>query len=1251
MKKFFFLAFALLTAVVSAWATAPTSGTFPDGGKWNYDSKTKVLSINAVQVPDYDYTATKDYTTLGIPESLVSNYGKAGSYQIRLTMAPWGAYASEITKITIDPKIQIIGENAFSGMWNVKSVEIDYASAQNIATLEVRQWAFAQCLSLEEFDFSRVAYLRTGAFEFTALSYVEFSNDIQRLGSNVFYRCYKLMRPIYDASGNKQLNREPSIYYSGHSLPKNHESIGADAFAKAEYDEKYEIVVMYNYSMYGKTNAPAAGHTWHREVVYGAFPEDGGEYNWVIYEGMHPFWYVNGDNQLIIDCDMMPRFPLSGADWKDFKSSVKEVHLFSEAFSINNNAFPNFTKLETVAIHNDEKHYSLYIGSNAFKNCSSLKTINLEDIYDVCDSAFLNCSSLKTVNLSNCVYVRNRAFQGCSLRTIHFTDRLSKIFANAFYSGIKDGAVIYMKKSTPPELESDAFAGINQSAITLNIAEEDGNAYNVTPWSNFKRTAVGTALYGVFNGSNMNIYYDEKMGTRGGTQDWTTSSYSSQRAAVTKVIFDNSVLQAAPTSMNKWFNGFSNLEQIVNIDYLNTGNVTDMEALFKGCKKLKSIDLSGFNTANVYNMESMFEDCDALTTLDVNSFTMTKVRFITKIFYSCDNLERIYSDKSWSYLSSQMAIPDNLFTGSTKLVGGRGHKYRDNCTSMEYACTDGIHYIGYFWRSNDDGVEWHGITVYYYLEGTPWADGTDLWNANTLNEYCTMTTSVPGIINRTTDHKHGTKIQFSDFTSDFFFMEGRWKGAGEDNGYTNCQEFTLTVDDDMHVVIYLWARNLYSKATQSTGNYGTVTTNNVYAPITLLDDTDKYPEDTWRMTYTASEKSNGHFVGWIPDKWVELYGSEEDAISVAKYLKGVAESTGYTDVDEYKLLKKFEQKEFSIKPSEFEYFANYCGVTMITDDGITSNLVMRAVFDEVEPDEFKVFTDSPNGYIYDRNGETKLTYMGDSCFYVYDGSSLNLDVVADDGYVFDHWTVDGVDAGSTLPLELTPTQDNTVVKAVFKKKPVSPSELAETMEVGYVCDFTTKVSKHSAYNDSWTYDSNWTVYGGANNNGGWEYVKMGGKNTTLANANPVYVVNKTAFSKEIKAVIVTYPSGSFSKGGMGCNEWGVKVYSDLECKKLLYTVKGDGLDRNGQAIVVLPDDGQTWAAGYAVQVYWDLENSGSTNGVIWIDKIEYLIEKSGSTGLEEGETNRVQAAKVIIDGVMYIIRDGRMYNTQGAEVR
>ncbi len=206
----------------------------------------------------------------------------------------------------------------------------------------------------------------------------------------------------------------------------------------------------------------------------------------------------------------------------------------------------------------------------------------------------------------------------------------------------------------------------------------------------------------------------------------------------------------------------------------------------------------------------------------------------------------------------------------------------------------------------------------------------------------------------------------------------------------------------------------------------------------------------------------------------------------------------------------------------------------------------------------------------------------------------------------------------------------------------------------FVCDFTAKASSHSAYNDSWVYDTDWTVYGGANNSAQWDYVKMGGKNTHLANANPGYVVNKSAFDCEIASVKVTFHAGSFSKSGMSCNNWGVKVYSDLACANLLYSVNGGTIAKTAQELTINAESGKPWSAGYAIQVYWDLANTSTTNGIVLVSKIEYIPTQSTSpTDIQNvsDSANNV-ARKVLINGQLFILRDdGTIFDARGVRVK
>ncbi|MCI8588128.1 MAG: BspA family leucine-rich repeat surface protein [Bacilli bacterium] len=86
------------------------------------------------------------------------------------------------------------------------------------------------------------------------------------------------------------------------------------------------------------------------------------------------------------------------------------------------------------------------------------------------------------------------------------------------------------------------------------------------------------------------------------------------------------------------FYGFTNLESIGGMEYFDTTNVENMLYLFRGCEKLKSIDLSHFDTSKVTTMSSMFFRCSSLTSLDLSSFDTSNVTTMADMFSNCKAL-------------------------------------------------------------------------------------------------------------------------------------------------------------------------------------------------------------------------------------------------------------------------------------------------------------------------------------------------------------------------------------------------------------------------------------------------------------------------------------------------------------------------------------------------------------------------------------------------------------------------------------
>jgi len=149
--------------------------------------------------------------------------------------------------------------------------------------------------------------------------------------------------------------------------------------------------------------------------------------------------------------------------------------------------------------------------------------------------------------------------------------------------------------------------------------------------------------YVVYSNGTMTFKYGEMptgetfcfdVADTGNSPQWRNLNKSS----ITTVVFDSSFSNARPNSCAYWFESMKNLNTIMNIEYFNTSNVTNMTCMFYGCESLTSLDVSEFKTSNVTNMSFMFYGCESLTSLDVSGFNTSKVTDMSGMFDGCSGL-------------------------------------------------------------------------------------------------------------------------------------------------------------------------------------------------------------------------------------------------------------------------------------------------------------------------------------------------------------------------------------------------------------------------------------------------------------------------------------------------------------------------------------------------------------------------------------------------------------------------------------
>ena len=163
-------------------------------------------------------------------------------------------------------------------------------------------------------------------------------------------------------------------------------------------------------------------------------------------------------------------------------------------------AFENCKNLTEVAFSESNiKHLS--ISDDTFRNCTSLKTVNLPK---KCDSitigyrAFRGCKNLTAVNnTDNITKIYGGAFRDCtSLKSFIISDKTTMIGKNAFYGCKNLRTVTVNSKTKAPKLYANVFAKTN-SALTFTAK----NATAAKSWksaltkSGFKNAKVGYMHY------------------------------------------------------------------------------------------------------------------------------------------------------------------------------------------------------------------------------------------------------------------------------------------------------------------------------------------------------------------------------------------------------------------------------------------------------------------------------------------------------------------------------------------------------------------------------------------------------------------------------------------------------------------------------------------------------------------------------------------------------------------------------------
>lgn len=169
-----------------------------------------------------------------------------------------------------------------------------------------------------------------------------------------------------------------------------------------------------------------------------------------------------------------------------------------------------------------------------------------------------------------------------------------------------------------------------------------------------------------------------------------------------------------------------------------------------------------------------------------------------------------------------------------------------------------------------------------------------------------------------------------------------------------------------------------------------------------------------------------------------------------------------------------------------------------------------------------------------------------------------------------------------------------------------------------VWDFTTKAVRNSNYTNTWNY-GDVKIYGAANNNAGWAYIRVGGKSTATVKTSTL-----TSLSASVVDIAsVTIQSKNVASGGsftMDSVELTVSNSSDFAVTT--DTVTGVEVSTN---MVFVPSSGTSWASGSYFKLSFNWSSTTTSNRGMDVEKVIFKENTSTVTDWVLGSIETVSA--------------------------
>ena len=274
-------------------------------------------------------------------------------------------------------------------------------------------------------------------------------------------------------------------------------------------------------------------------------------------------------------------------------------------------------------IHAAEIHYA----QEKMKDVNTSNKINIEDIKDKIDGEIPEGGYI----------ILNEA--GDAIFALEFKDKTYvKLSTGEIVEEPKNADKYYIKVETTVSSEKEPFLGgpITKEQIekvttvpTNKVPSDVIGSFDVTDTTKQNETGKVMAWYYDKDSNGLyEVYIGQEGRVKANPNSGKLFNYMKNVKEIDLTYLDTSNV----TDMQAMFQWCENLEKIIGLENFNMEKVEYLRYMFSNCHKLQTLNLENFKTSNVKNMDRMFQNCISLISIDVSSFDTSNVENMNRMF-------------------------------------------------------------------------------------------------------------------------------------------------------------------------------------------------------------------------------------------------------------------------------------------------------------------------------------------------------------------------------------------------------------------------------------------------------------------------------------------------------------------------------------------------------------------------------------------------------------------------------------------